>query len=79
MGTAGKVGNKQQQVSVHANSFPELLRGSLGEQSRFALPAEGTTPPGGGSELPPASAPDGSSLCDSKRHQNAPNWCETST
>lgn len=54
-------------------------RGVWGEPCRFASPAEGATPsPGGGSELPQASAPDGSSLCVSRRHENAPDWRENS-
>lgn len=36
---------------MHASSFAELLKGILGEQYRFPSPAEGTAPPGGGSEL----------------------------
>lgn len=75
IGSAGKMRNKQYQTFMHANSpafFPEMPKGSWGELCRFASPAEGTTPtPGGGSELPQASAPDGS-----ERQENAPGWRE---
>lgn len=66
IGAAGKIGNEQHQICTRANSaacFRETPKGSLGELCRFASPAEGAAPaPGGGSELPQASVPDGSSV-----------------